>query len=223
MFLLFLLPHQHILSSFKNISVHFYANDILLYVSRCSWAGDAVKLLRLYWSWTADSFLQTDEEKTGCCLCPWQICVKGDGKSWSPESSLWMLRFYLDHLRNIAMWSHVTGDCYSCTHFIIVVIQCSLVLAKLVCNMCRTQSLPLKILVLGFWAAWTRSSLCPRIYTLMFPEDPEVMRSELVVQRTRLLTEGDRAPPSVTSTRLSLWDWAAALWSLLKANKNSSL
>lgn len=70
----------------------------------------------------------------------------------SSESSLWMLRFCLDQLRNIAMLSDVTGDCYSCTHFILVVIQCSLVLAKLVWNMCRTQSLPFKILVLAFWA-----------------------------------------------------------------------
>lgn len=92
---------------------------------------------------------------------------------------LWRLRFCLDRLRNIAMLSHVTGDGYSCTHFIIVVVQCSLVLAKLVCN--RTQSLLFKILVLGFWALHGRSSLCPRTYTLMFSEDPEVMWSELVV------------------------------------------
>uniref|UniRef100_A0A3P9KTU5 Reverse transcriptase domain-containing protein n=1 Tax=Oryzias latipes TaxID=8090 RepID=A0A3P9KTU5_ORYLA len=79
LFILNLLPLQHILSSFNDISYHFYAYDIQLYVPfkpqdvfkiqilhRCL---DSVK------NWMNDNFLQLNEAKTEVLVCAPDSCL----------------------------------------------------------------------------------------------------------------------------------------------------
>uniref|UniRef100_A0A3B3HCK7 Reverse transcriptase domain-containing protein n=1 Tax=Oryzias latipes TaxID=8090 RepID=A0A3B3HCK7_ORYLA len=79
LFILYLLPLQHILSSFNDISYHFYADDIQLYVSfkpqdvfkiqtlqKCL---DSVK------SWMNHNFLQLNEAKTEVIVCAPDSCL----------------------------------------------------------------------------------------------------------------------------------------------------
>uniref|UniRef100_A0A3B3BU57 Reverse transcriptase domain-containing protein n=1 Tax=Oryzias melastigma TaxID=30732 RepID=A0A3B3BU57_ORYME len=68
LFILYLLPLYHILSSFNDISYHFYADDIQLYVSFKP--QDVFKIQILHKcldsvkSWMNDNFLQLNETKT---------------------------------------------------------------------------------------------------------------------------------------------------------------
>uniref|UniRef100_A0A669CLJ3 Reverse transcriptase domain-containing protein n=1 Tax=Oreochromis niloticus TaxID=8128 RepID=A0A669CLJ3_ORENI len=73
LFLLYLLPLQHLLSTFKDISYHCYADDIQLYISFKP--HDVSKLQILHRCiesircWMAGNFLQLNEEKTEVLVC----------------------------------------------------------------------------------------------------------------------------------------------------------
>uniref|UniRef100_A0A8C6K7Z1 Reverse transcriptase domain-containing protein n=1 Tax=Nothobranchius furzeri TaxID=105023 RepID=A0A8C6K7Z1_NOTFU len=73
LFLLYLLPLQHILSSFKGISYHLYADDIQLYVSFKPHEMSKLQLLHTCLdsikAWMAGSFLQLNEDKTEILIC----------------------------------------------------------------------------------------------------------------------------------------------------------
>uniref|UniRef100_A0A8C6PBL6 Reverse transcriptase domain-containing protein n=1 Tax=Nothobranchius furzeri TaxID=105023 RepID=A0A8C6PBL6_NOTFU len=73
LFLLYLLSLQHILSSFKGISYHLYADDIQLYISFKPHEMSKLQLLHTCLdsikTWMAGSFLQLNEEKTEILIC----------------------------------------------------------------------------------------------------------------------------------------------------------
>uniref|UniRef100_A0A8C6KCT2 Reverse transcriptase domain-containing protein n=1 Tax=Nothobranchius furzeri TaxID=105023 RepID=A0A8C6KCT2_NOTFU len=73
LFLLYLLPLQHILSSFKGISYHLYADDIQLYISFKPHEMSKLQLLHTCLdsieTWMAGSFLQMNEDKTEILIC----------------------------------------------------------------------------------------------------------------------------------------------------------
>uniref|UniRef100_A0A8C6NNP0 Reverse transcriptase domain-containing protein n=1 Tax=Nothobranchius furzeri TaxID=105023 RepID=A0A8C6NNP0_NOTFU len=73
LFLLYLLPLQHILSSFKGISYHLYADDIQLYIFFKPHEMSKLQLLHTCLgsikTWLAGSFLQLNEDKTEILIC----------------------------------------------------------------------------------------------------------------------------------------------------------
>uniref|UniRef100_A0A8C6KM71 Reverse transcriptase domain-containing protein n=1 Tax=Nothobranchius furzeri TaxID=105023 RepID=A0A8C6KM71_NOTFU len=73
LFLLYLLPLQHILSFFKGIPYHIYADDIQLYISFKPHEMSKLQLLHTCLdsikTWTAWSFLQLNEHKTEILIC----------------------------------------------------------------------------------------------------------------------------------------------------------
>uniref|UniRef100_A0A8C6Q7R0 Reverse transcriptase domain-containing protein n=1 Tax=Nothobranchius furzeri TaxID=105023 RepID=A0A8C6Q7R0_NOTFU len=73
LFPLYLLPLQHILSSFKGISYHLYADDIQLYISFKPHEMSKLQLLHTCLDsikiWMAGSFLQLNEDKTEILIC----------------------------------------------------------------------------------------------------------------------------------------------------------
>uniref|UniRef100_A0A8C6VWU7 Reverse transcriptase domain-containing protein n=1 Tax=Nothobranchius furzeri TaxID=105023 RepID=A0A8C6VWU7_NOTFU len=73
LFLLYLLSLQHILSSFKGISYHLYADDIQLYISFKPHEMSKLQLLHTCLdsikTWMAGSFLQLNEDKTEIRIC----------------------------------------------------------------------------------------------------------------------------------------------------------
>uniref|UniRef100_A0A8C6VU81 Reverse transcriptase domain-containing protein n=1 Tax=Nothobranchius furzeri TaxID=105023 RepID=A0A8C6VU81_NOTFU len=73
LFLLYLLPLLHILSSFKGNSYHLYADDIQLYISFKPHEMSKLQLLHTCLdsikTWMAGSFLQLNEDKTEIIIC----------------------------------------------------------------------------------------------------------------------------------------------------------
>uniref|UniRef100_A0A3P9LSI1 Reverse transcriptase domain-containing protein n=1 Tax=Oryzias latipes TaxID=8090 RepID=A0A3P9LSI1_ORYLA len=134
LFNLYLLPLQHILSSFKDLSYHFYADDIQLYVSFKP--QDVVKIQTLLKcldsvrSWMSDNFLQLNESKTEVLVCAPDKCLPQIVESLGPLASFIkpsvrnlgvildpvlsldchinsLVRSCFYHLKNIAKLSHI--------------------------------------------------------------------------------------------------------------------
>uniref|UniRef100_A0A8C6NV41 Reverse transcriptase domain-containing protein n=1 Tax=Nothobranchius furzeri TaxID=105023 RepID=A0A8C6NV41_NOTFU len=81
LFLLYLLPLQHILSSSKGISYHLYADYIQLYISFKPHEMSKLQLLHTCLNsiktWMAGSFLQLNEDKTEILICvPYKLVPK---------------------------------------------------------------------------------------------------------------------------------------------------
>uniref|UniRef100_A0A8C6PUY5 Reverse transcriptase domain-containing protein n=1 Tax=Nothobranchius furzeri TaxID=105023 RepID=A0A8C6PUY5_NOTFU len=119
LFLLYLLPLQHTLSSFKGISYHLYADDIQLYISFKPHEMSKLQLLHTCLdsikTWMAGSFLQLNEDKLvpkirnrlGQLASHTKPSVRNLGVTFDPAltldshvSSLVCSSFF--HLRNIA-------------------------------------------------------------------------------------------------------------------------
>ena len=68
LFLIYLLPLQHILSSFKDISYHFYADDIQFSISFKLWDVCKLQIFHRcsdsFKCWMVNNFLQINKEKT---------------------------------------------------------------------------------------------------------------------------------------------------------------
>uniref|UniRef100_A0A669BKN7 Reverse transcriptase domain-containing protein n=1 Tax=Oreochromis niloticus TaxID=8128 RepID=A0A669BKN7_ORENI len=73
LFLIYLLPLQHILSPFEDIRYHCYADDIQLYMSFKPEDVSKLQILNVCLEtikgWMADNFLQLNEEKTEVLVC----------------------------------------------------------------------------------------------------------------------------------------------------------
>uniref|UniRef100_A0A669D7L0 Reverse transcriptase domain-containing protein n=1 Tax=Oreochromis niloticus TaxID=8128 RepID=A0A669D7L0_ORENI len=73
LFLVYLLPLQHILSPFEDICYHCYADDIQLYISFKPEEASKLQLLNVCLEtikgWMAENFLQLNENKTEVLLC----------------------------------------------------------------------------------------------------------------------------------------------------------
>uniref|UniRef100_A0A8C6P1U2 Reverse transcriptase domain-containing protein n=1 Tax=Nothobranchius furzeri TaxID=105023 RepID=A0A8C6P1U2_NOTFU len=134
LFLLYLLPLQHILSSFKGISHHFYADDIQLYFSFKPHEMSKLQLLHSCLdsikTWMAGNFLQLNEDQTEILICaPDKLVpkvrdslgqlashtkpsVRNLGVTFDPALSLdshvsSLVRSSFFHLRNIAKLSPI--------------------------------------------------------------------------------------------------------------------
>uniref|UniRef100_A0A669DHZ7 Reverse transcriptase domain-containing protein n=1 Tax=Oreochromis niloticus TaxID=8128 RepID=A0A669DHZ7_ORENI len=73
LFLIYLLPLQHVLSPFEDIRYHCYADDIQLYMSFKPEDVSKLQILNVCLEtikgWMADNFLQLNEEKTEVLVC----------------------------------------------------------------------------------------------------------------------------------------------------------
>uniref|UniRef100_A0A8C6W0R4 Reverse transcriptase domain-containing protein n=1 Tax=Nothobranchius furzeri TaxID=105023 RepID=A0A8C6W0R4_NOTFU len=134
LFLLYLLPLQHILSSFKGISYHLYADNTQLYISFKSHEMSKLQLLCTCLdsikTWMAGSFLQLKEDKTEILICaPDKLVpkvrdslgqlashtkpsIRNLGVTFDPALTLdshvsSLVRSYFFHLRNIAKLSPI--------------------------------------------------------------------------------------------------------------------
>uniref|UniRef100_A0A3P9DQW7 Reverse transcriptase domain-containing protein n=1 Tax=Maylandia zebra TaxID=106582 RepID=A0A3P9DQW7_9CICH len=72
LFSLYILPLGRIISGFKNISYHLYADDIQLYISFKSWELDKLSTLmdclKEINVWMTNNFLQLNADKTECLI-----------------------------------------------------------------------------------------------------------------------------------------------------------
>lgn len=93
LFLLYLLPLQHLLHTFKDISYHSYADDIQLYISVKP--QDVSKLQILHRcidsirGWMAGNVLQLNEDKTEVLVCAPKKFVQGDRAFVTVAPRLW--------------------------------------------------------------------------------------------------------------------------------------